>query len=54
MMLEHLGYKEAGDAMVTAIEEVLSEEDATVLTRDVGGEGTTASLGKAIANAISH
>lgn len=54
MMLEHLGYKEAGDAMVTAIEEVLSEGDATVLTRDVGGEGTTASLGEAIANAISR
>ena len=54
MMLEHLGYKEAGDAIVTAIEEVLSEGDATVLTRDVGGEGTTASLGTAIANAISH
>lgn len=54
MMLEHLGYKEAGDAIVTAIEEVLSEGDTTVLTRDVGGEGTTASLGKAIANAISH
>lgn len=54
MMLEHLGYKEAGDAIVTAIEEVLSEGDATLLTRDVGGEGTTASLGKAIANAISH
>ena len=54
MMLEHLGYKEAGDAIVTAIEEVLSEGDATVLTRDVGGEGTTTSLGKAIANAISH
>ncbi|MBS3669367.1 tartrate dehydrogenase [Vreelandella boliviensis] len=54
MMLEHLGYKEAGDAMVTAIEEVLSKGDTTVLTRDVGGEGTTGSLGKAIANAISH
>lgn len=54
MMLEHLGYKEAGDAMVTAIEEVLSEGDTSVLTLDVGGEGTTASLGKAIANAISH
>ncbi|OZT73548.1 tartrate dehydrogenase [Vreelandella boliviensis] len=52
MMLEHLGYKEAGDAMVTAIEEVLSEGDATVLTRDVGGEGTTASLGKAIADKL--
>ncbi|MDQ7734062.1 tartrate dehydrogenase [Halomonas sp. SpR1] len=54
MMLEHLGYKEAGDAMVTAIEKVLSEGDANVLTRDVGGEGTTASLGKAIAEAILH
>ena len=53
MMLEHLGYKEAGDAIVTAIEEVLSEGDATVLTRDVGGEGTTASLGKAIADHIN-
>ncbi|TVP51568.1 MAG: tartrate dehydrogenase, partial [Halomonas sp.] len=47
MMLEHLGYKEAGDAMVTAIEAVLSEGDSQVLTRDVGGQGTTASLGKA-------
>ncbi|QPI65443.1 tartrate dehydrogenase [Vreelandella venusta] len=54
MMLEHLGYKEAGDALVSAIEEVLSEGDATVLTRDVGGKGTTASLGEAIANAISR
>ncbi|WP_276322497.1 tartrate dehydrogenase [Vreelandella neptunia] len=54
MMLEHLGYKEAGDAMVTAIEAVLSEGDSQVLTRDVGGQGTTASLGQAIAKAISH
>ncbi|TVU89636.1 tartrate dehydrogenase [Vreelandella titanicae] len=52
MMLEHLGYKEAGDAMVTAIEAVLSEGNANVLTRDVGGQGTTESLGKAIANTI--
>ncbi|MGE6606352.1 tartrate dehydrogenase [Halomonas sp. NPDC076908] len=49
MMLEHLGYKEAGDAIVTAIEEVLTEGDSQVLTRDVGGQGTTESLGKAIA-----
>lgn len=52
MMLEHLGYKEAADAVVTAIEEVLSEGDSSVLTRDVGGQGTTASLGKAIAERI--
>lgn len=54
MMLEHLGYKEAADAMVTAIEAVLSEGDSHVLTRDVGGQGTTASLGKAIAARIGR
>ncbi|WP_311064954.1 tartrate dehydrogenase [Halomonas sp. DWK9] len=52
MMLEHLGYKEAGDAMVDAIEAVLSEGDSQVLTRDVGGQGTTESLGSAIAARI--
>lgn len=52
MMLEHLGYKEAGDAMVDAIEAVLSEGDSQVLTHDVGGKGTTVSLGKAIAERI--
>lgn len=54
MMLEHLGYKEAGDALVSAIEEVLSAGDSQVLTRDVGGQGTTQSLGKAIADAITR
>lgn len=54
MMLEHLGYKEAGDAMVTAIEAVLSEGDSQVLTRDVGGQGTTKSLGKAIAEKLTQ
>lgn len=54
MMLEHLGYKEAGDAMVTAIEEVLSEGNANVLTKDVGGQGTTESLGMAIANKLAN
>ncbi len=52
MMLEHLGYKEAGDAMVEAIEAGLSEGDSQGLTRDVGGQGTTESLGKAIADRI--
>jgi len=54
MMLEHLGYKAAGDAMVAAIEAVLSEGDRQVLTRDVGGQGTTESLGKAIAKRIAE
>ena len=52
MMLEHLGHKEAADAMVEAIEAVLGEGDSQVLTRDVGGQGTTESLGKAIADRI--
>lgn len=54
MMLEHLGYKEAGDAIVNAIEQVLSEGDSKVLTADVGGQGTTVSLGKAITDAITR
>ncbi|HCR97534.1 MULTISPECIES: tartrate dehydrogenase [Halomonas] len=54
MMLEHLGYKEAADAMVTAIEDVLREGDSQVVTRDVGGQGTTESLGRAIAKRLSQ
>ncbi|MGM0544384.1 MAG: tartrate dehydrogenase [Pseudomonadota bacterium] len=54
MMLEHLGYKEAGDAMVAAIEAVLGEGDSQVLTRDVGGQGTTERLGKAIAERLAN
>ncbi|MBP5981788.1 MAG: tartrate dehydrogenase [Halomonas sp.] len=54
MMLEHLGYKEAADAMVTAIEDVLSEGDSQVVTRDVGGQGTTESLGRAITQRLSQ
>lgn len=52
MMLEHLGYKEAGDAIVNAIGQVLSEGDSQVLTADVGGKGTTVSLGKAITDKL--
>ncbi|BCB08669.1 MAG: tartrate dehydrogenase [Gammaproteobacteria bacterium] len=52
MMLEHLGYKEAADTMVKAIEDVLSEGDSQVLTRDIGGLGNTLSLGHAIAERI--
>ncbi|NYS59552.1 tartrate dehydrogenase [Vreelandella salicampi] len=52
MMLEHLGHQDAAKAMVDAIEAVLAEGDADVLTRDIGGQGTTESLGKAIAERI--
>ncbi|WP_275898204.1 tartrate dehydrogenase [Halomonas binhaiensis] len=52
MMLEHLGYKDAGDAILAAIEAVLAEGDDRLLTPDVGGHGNTASLGQAISERI--
>lgn len=53
LMLNHLGHKEAGHAIVTAIERVLAQGDNGVLTPDLGGNGTTEKLGRAIARAIS-
>jgi tartrate dehydrogenase/decarboxylase/D-malate dehydrogenase len=50
MMLEHLGEKEAGRAIVDAIERVLGER--TLRTRDLGGNADTAACGKAVAEAI--
>ncbi|UYG07052.1 tartrate dehydrogenase [Halomonas sp. M4R1S46] len=52
MMLEHLGHAEAGAAILAAIEAVLAEGDPAVLTPDLGGRGTTAGLGQAIAARI--
>ncbi|MEQ6888957.1 tartrate dehydrogenase [Halomonas sp. CS7] len=53
MMLEHLGHPDAGRAIVDAFEAVLSEGDPAVLTPDVGGQGTTETLGRAIAARIA-
>lgn len=50
MMLEHLGHKDAGDAIVRAIEAVLREGPRTL---DMGGKSNTTDVGKAIAAAIS-
>jgi len=49
MMLEHLGYKGAGDAIVKAIEKVLVEGPRT---RDMGGKARTVEVGQAIAEAL--
>jgi len=49
MMLEHLGHKDAADAVVRAIEKVLSEGPRTP---DIGGQASTQDLGKAVAEAI--
>ncbi|WP_447955966.1 tartrate dehydrogenase [Vreelandella sp. EE7] len=53
MMLEHLGHEDAAKAMVDAIEAVLAEGDPQVLTADAGGQGTTETLGEAIAKNIA-
>src|SRR5690606_19087570 len=53
LMLEHLGHKDAGAAILTAIETVLACGDMSVLTADVGGSGTTETLGGAIAHLVS-
>jgi len=49
MMLEHLGHKDAADAVIRAIEKVLSEGPRTP---DIGGQASTQDLGKAVAEAI--
>jgi tartrate dehydrogenase/decarboxylase/D-malate dehydrogenase len=53
MMLEHLGHRAAHDAIVAAIEKVLAAGAAHApLTADIGGKGSTADLGNAIAQAL--
>ena len=51
MMLDHLGHREAGAAILQAIETVLADPNGPK-TRDIGGNALTVDLGKAIANAI--
>ena len=50
MMLEHLGYAEAADAVVQAIERTLAAGEW--LTRDLGGKASTEELGRAITAAL--
>jgi len=50
MMLEHLGHKDAADAIVSAIEAVL--KDKAALTPDMGGKADTRALGQAIRDAL--
>ena len=53
LMLNHLGYPEAGQAVFNAIEKVLSAGPGHApLTPDIGGKASTEDLGKAIAAAI--
>ena len=52
MMLDHLGAHDAAAAIVTAIERVLASGEN--LTPDMGGTGSTTSLGQSIASAVSR
>ncbi len=52
MMLEHLGYKAAHDAILATIEKVMQPGSHAPLTRDMGGTANTQDLGKAIAAAL--
>jgi tartrate dehydrogenase/decarboxylase / D-malate dehydrogenase len=49
MMLDHLGYADAGAAIIRAIENVIATGPRT---RDMGGTATTQDVGKAIAAAL--
>ena len=50
MMLDFLGYPQAHDLILSAIEEVLASGPKT---RDLGGSANTQDVGKAIANAVA-
>ena len=52
MMLEHFGFKEASDAMLKAVENVLARSEESVITADMGGKGNTPSFGEAIEKEI--
>jgi tartrate dehydrogenase/decarboxylase/D-malate dehydrogenase len=50
MMLDHLGFPEAAEAVVKAIETVIKSN--TALTADMGGKANTKELGAAIAEIV--
>ena len=51
-MLEHLGEKQAADAILGAIEALL--RDGGPRTRDMGGQAGTQEVGKALAEAVAR
>lgn len=52
MMLQHLGHEDAADAVLKAIEKSLAASEPGIMTADMGGNGTTKSLGEAIEREI--
>ncbi len=53
MMLEFLGHRQAHDAVLSAIEQVLAPGSGAPRTPDIGGTATTSDLGRAIAQAVT-
>jgi tartrate dehydrogenase/decarboxylase / D-malate dehydrogenase len=51
MMLDHLGHKDAHDAIIEAVETALADPRAR--TRDLGGTATTAQCGSIVAAAVA-
>jgi len=51
-MLDFLGHRDAHDAIITAIEAVLDPGSGGPRTPDLGGNASTADLGRAIADAV--
>ena len=54
MMMEFLGYKNAHDGILAAIEQVLKPENGAPRTPDLGGTGSTSDVGQAIAQALAR
>ncbi|MEO6291787.1 MAG: isocitrate/isopropylmalate family dehydrogenase, partial [Burkholderiaceae bacterium] len=52
MMLEFLGYKDAHDGVLAAIEKVLAAGSDAPRTPDLGGKASTQDVGRAIAAAL--
>ena len=52
MMLEFLGYKQAHDAILAAIEKVLHPSSGAPRTADIGGNAKTIDVGRAIENVL--
>ena len=53
-MLEFLGYKQAHDGVLAAIEKVLHPQSGAPRTPDLGGTAQTADVGKAVAEAVAQ
>jgi tartrate dehydrogenase/decarboxylase/D-malate dehydrogenase len=52
MLLDHLGYRHAHDAILRAIETVLDPGSGAPRTPDIGGRHTTQDVGRAVAEAL--